>query len=130
VTQDAERRAYATLEMALRLKLAPHFARQSSARRRRGNTTASGRKRTNLQPTLRPLLELAVRRGLIADDGFRQYHRIRERREEYARIMREVYGRYELPPRHPQQYASLSTWPKVLGRAVVAPVTSGPRKAA
>jgi hypothetical protein len=101
LTQDAERRAYATVEMALRLKLAP-LLDQRALHTRRKKSNGAGRRPEPL--TLRPLLDAAIDEGLLTDVGFRQYHRIQAQRDEYADAIRRIYGSYQVETPDPQAY--------------------------
>jgi hypothetical protein len=93
--QIAQQHAYATVEMALRIRLQNEWQNHVA-------TAKAAGKRIPARPTFAPLLKLAIELGMLCDNGFRQYHRIQESRNEYNEAMRFVYGddsRVPAPPR-------------------------------
>jgi hypothetical protein len=83
--QIAERHAYATVEMALRMRLEPEWKNDPAA--------ASGKgKRAKRPPGLTRLLRNAIDKGIITAAGFGEYQRIRETQAHYYESMRQIYG--------------------------------------
>ncbi len=98
-TQIAEQHVYSTIEFALRQRLKSDLI----AARKIG-------KKISERPTLAPLLHLAIDLGIITDEGFRNYGRIRERRADYLDSMRQVYGddpEFAVPPPSRNTYARI-----------------------
>jgi hypothetical protein len=103
--QIAERHAYSTVEMALRERLAtrhePQTAASAAAPTPTPDQTRAGVRRRP-RPGLAGLLRMAIEQGLISDDAFRHYHRLRERQDHYYELLTEVMGHgiwAERPPR-------------------------------
>jgi hypothetical protein len=105
--QIAERHAYATVEMALRMRLQSECKKDGAAASKR-------RKRAKSGPGLAKLLRSGIDIGIITDEGFHDYKRICERQAAYLESMRQIYSddpTNEPPPPTANRYAlALSDW--------------------